>query len=77
MGEDKPDPPSDRLAVPPVFAVIQGGGPSLKAHRFVHEDGFVCLRLDYPEPSRAQLRVVDESYEPDLAPPEKNPDLRF
>ena len=52
-------------------------GPAPKGHLFRHPDGFVCLRLDSPEPSRAHLRVVDESYGPDPIPEEPSEYPRF
>ena len=61
----------------PAFTVFPGDGPAPKGHLFRHPDGFVCLRLDSPEPSRAHLRVADESYEPDPIPEEPSEYPRF
>ena len=71
------DKPADGPRAHPAFTVIQGAGPAPQGHLFRHPDGFVCLRLDYPEPSRAHLRLVDESYESDPIPEEPAEYPRF
>ena len=77
MDEDKPVPPNDRPAMYPAFTVIPGDGPAPRGYLFRHPDGFVCLRLDSPEPSRAHLRLVDESYEPDSVAEEPSKGHQF
>jgi hypothetical protein len=77
MDEDKPVPPNDRPAMHPAFTVIPGGGPARQGHLVRLSDGFVCLRLDPAEPSRARLRLVDESYEPDSVAEEPSKGHQF